>query len=243
MGLTFGLYDFFAYTIPGAFYLMIAAYAASIFGIVTVDLAAINDVSFFSALVLAGVAFVVGLVMDPLTAPWSKRFRPSNPAQHGYDAFMADHRSWEANFSASDWRLMGKSVRLASRELMEHTDRHNVMNILLRNIGFGLLLLSALYIVYFFLVTANVWNLVLAAVCLALSIVAERQSAKFSRWYYEGIFQAGAALSLGSHIWVQPKSTSEAISSLKPIALAEESIDQSTGLEPKLNGLHEGDKP
>lgn len=34
MAIRIGLYDFFAYTIPGVFYLLVAGYAATVFGFV-----------------------------------------------------------------------------------------------------------------------------------------------------------------------------------------------------------------
>ena len=204
MSLTVGIYDFFAYTIPGAFYLIIVAYAASAFGLVKIDPAQVNNVSLLGALVLAGFAFVTGFLMDPLTRPWASRFRDRDPEDHAFASFVNTNRSLKVNFSSSDWRILLRAVRLASQETAEQTERHNAINIMLRNIGFGLLLLAIMYVAYFFLVALNIWNLLLAAACLWLSVVAEKESAKFSRWYYSSIFQAAAALSLKDHVWVEP---------------------------------------
>lgn len=196
MSITLGIYDFFAYTIPGAFYLMIAAYAATLFGVIKVDVAQVNDVSLFSALLLAGVAFVAGFIMDPLTKRWATLFRRGDAARAGYESFLRTSPGFKANFSTYDWRIMINSVRFRSQETADRLERFNALNIMLRNVGFGLLLLAVVYVAYFFFVAANLWNLALAAVCVWLSVLAEMESAKYSRWFYTSVFQAAAALSL-----------------------------------------------
>ena len=209
MSLTIGIYDFFAYTIPGAFYLMVAAYAAALFGKVQVDVAQVNDLSLLSALILAGVAFVAGFLIDPLTKPWVKLFRKRDPTVAGYQSYLKNCSTFKATFVADDWRIMINCVRFRSRETADRSERFNALNIMLRNVGFGLLLLAGVYVLYFLLIAANFWNLALAAACLWLSVVAEQESAKYSKWFYSSIFQAAAALSLDDHCWVEPLTVPE----------------------------------
>ena len=102
MSIRISIYDFFAYTIPGSIYLFIAIYACTIFGIVHIDWLSL-DLSVVQIIVIAGLAYITGLIFEPIAKLWYRLFKPRNFADTVLKEFKHLHPSLEVRFRAADW--------------------------------------------------------------------------------------------------------------------------------------------
>jgi hypothetical protein len=203
MSIRIGLYDFFAYTLPGVCYILIAVYGLAIFGFINIDLSLLNSLSLFSVLALIGAGYIIGLLFDPIAYRWARLFQKSNreTARLAFDEFSSRHPWLKANFKAADWGLLLRAVKSRSIEAAMDVEQHNVASIMLRNISLGLLLLAVIYMLFFLIINFNLWNLVLATLCCSLSIIAIQRSKLRRHWFYIAIFEAFAAHFLLQKEW------------------------------------------
>ncbi|MFZ2360610.1 MAG: hypothetical protein WA040_14820 [Anaerolineae bacterium] len=194
MSIKLGVYDFFAYTIPGVFYLLIGIVALALFGVTNVDLQTVNSLSLVGAVLLAGAGYATGLVMDPLAMRWHGRFGPRQREKiEAFGELMADYPHLTPRFNAHDRSLLLAFLRRRDMELVGEIERYNVNCIMLRNLSLGLALMSLLFVAYFVFVVPFWPNLIIAAVCAGLSVLAARQGLKFKKWYYDATFTAATA--------------------------------------------------
>ena len=190
MSIKIGLYDFFAYTIPGVFYLAIATYSAVLFGWLRMELTMLNGISLIAALFLLGAGYVTGIVMDALAELWHRLFNPKGTKQRAFHSLRKNHPGVETRFQANDFGFLLAYLRNKGGDQVAEVERVNVYGVLLRNISLGFAILFVVHIAYYFVVTPAIGALVLASVLLALSGMAGFQGAKFRKWFYEAMFDA-----------------------------------------------------
>lgn len=195
MSIRIGIYDFFAYTLPGVLYILIFTYGLTVFGFTQVDLSMLNNISLSSILVLIGAGYLVGLLIDPIALKWVTLFIGRNglARRQAFDTFHKQHPWLELNFDVEDWSLLLFALKSKSTEGVMDLEMHNVASILLRNVSLGLVMISIIFILFFVLVTTNLWNLVLAVVALVLSGIAVDRCKLRRNWFYLGILEAFVA--------------------------------------------------
>jgi hypothetical protein len=198
MSIRLSLYDFFSYTIPGIFYLLIIGYWLNAFGVVAIDLSAIGGISLSALLILIGAGYIVGMLIDPIAYRWTRLFYSRNraAAKKAFEEFHNQHPWAMSYFEPSDWAILLRVIKSVSREDSDDVEQHNVAFIMLRNISFGLLIMAACCVVFFIAVSRNPWNLVLAVVFAGFAVNANRQSSIRRGWFYLGIFEWFAAQKL-----------------------------------------------
>lgn len=64
MSIKLGIYDFFAYTIPGVFYILVGIFGLAVFGFAGVDLQTVNGLSLVGGILLAGAGYGTGLSLS-----------------------------------------------------------------------------------------------------------------------------------------------------------------------------------
>src|SRR5262245_13164097 len=106
-----GVYEFFARTIPGAFYIFTLLYLCNISSLVKINWQTLNNISAHWALSFAVFAFVVGSLMDPFSIYWHQLFKPSNIRYLVLEEFKALHRDWEIKIQAKDWPILLAHLR------------------------------------------------------------------------------------------------------------------------------------
>lgn len=202
MSVRISLYDFFAYTIPGVFYLLIAGYAAVTFSWVPFDLQTINSLSLGTLIILAGAGYVVGMVCDRLSAQWGRLFGQRGTSTRAYNEFLQKHPDVELHFRPSDYPVLLNSLKATHHNGVDDIEHFNVTCIMLRNVSLGFGLLALVEVMAYFILVPLDWRIALAAIFVSMSIMAGRLSVKrrglFHRWLYAAIM----AHSLAEKQWV-----------------------------------------
>ncbi|MFN8596392.1 MAG: hypothetical protein U0559_09450 [Anaerolineae bacterium] len=106
MSIRIGIYDFFAYTIPGALYLIAVGYLATIFGLAAIDFQWLANLAGLQALALAMCAYIGGLIVDLIAMRWSHLFRSRDLSGIKLDEFKKAHPNLDVKFKASDWHAV-----------------------------------------------------------------------------------------------------------------------------------------
>lgn len=210
MSIRIGLYEFFAYTVPGVVYLLIAGFAASIFGLLPITWQALNDLSLTSLALLVGAGYVVGYLMDYFAYKWTRLFRPKSTAARSLQVFQRYYPAVETNFTSYQWGILLRSLKQSSIEAAADIEQFNATSIMLRNVSFGLVLWGVVFVAYFILVSRAFGNLFLALACLVASIVAAKVSARFRNWFYLSVYEGMAAHQLGDVQWFKVKTSNSA---------------------------------
>jgi len=196
MSLTIGIYDFFAYTLPGVFYLFIIIYLYKIAGVMRVDFQILNNLSILSVIAITAVAYILGLIIDPVAKRWYRLFRKKNASEVVLDRLKENNPHLEIKFQAQDWPILRAYIRREDNSLVSEIERMNVMRIMLRNISLCLAIFAVIQISQYVIYNFFPLNLVLGVAFVLASIIAGRESAKFADWFHEGFYEAIIAYSL-----------------------------------------------
>lgn len=87
MSIKIGVYDFFSHIIPGSVYLFIFTYLGTYLGFFHVDINTFNSLTIYSIVVLAFLAYIIGLIFDQFARLISHLFRSNNLAKMVLDDF------------------------------------------------------------------------------------------------------------------------------------------------------------
>ncbi len=208
MSIRIGLYDFFAYTLPGVFYILVVTYGLAIFGFININLSMLSTLSLLSFLILIGAGYIVGLLMDPIAYKWARLFQKRNRevAKLAFEEFCNHHPQIKMSFKSSDWGILLRTIKSSSIEAAMDIEQHNVASVMLRNISLGLIVVSAIYLLFFFSISSGIWNLILAGISFSFSIIAINRSKIRRHWFYIAIFEAIVAHYLLQKEWTGDKS-------------------------------------
>lgn len=198
MSIRLSLYDFFSHTIPGVFYLLILGFWLNAFGAISIEPAALANLSLSALLVLIGAGYIVGVLIDPIAYRWTRLFFSRNrvAAQKAFDQFRGQHPWALQGLEPTDWAILLQVIKSISHEASDDVERHNVAFIMLRNVSFGLVITAICCVAFFFAVSRNPWNLALAVLFAVLAFIASRQGIIRRGWFYLGIFEWLAAQEL-----------------------------------------------
>jgi hypothetical protein len=215
MNVRIGLYDFFAYTVPGGLNLFTILYILVRFKVVQVNQQFQDFILSAAGILLITIAsYVFGLLFDLLTSRWVRLFRAKNFPQHILDEFKKIHPQIEIRFQAFDWSVLLAKIRNENVENGSMIEQNNVTNLMLRNLSFGFALLGIVQLIEFAL-TINTLNIVLAIIFTVLSGFAQAQSTKFARIFFFQIFEYSTARDMMGVKFSEYKFPKKAISAKK----------------------------
>ena len=108
MSIRIGLYDFFAYTIPGIFYLIILVFWLNAFGVTAIDVKTLDSLSISSLVVILGGGYIAGLLIDPLAYKWMRLFQSRNrdAAMSAFNEFHNQHPWLVLDLNWTDWGIL-----------------------------------------------------------------------------------------------------------------------------------------
>jgi hypothetical protein len=152
MSFSIGIYDLFAYTIPGFLYLYVAYELLQKLGVIKfgiLNLPALPDgYGLFIFVLLLVIAHLLGHLIDPL-AHWFvyRLFKPFKFSERVLPRIKNLHSDIDIKFQPKDWGLLFSMLRLRNQELARTIDTFEANSIMLRNISLGLFLLESVLIV------------------------------------------------------------------------------------------------
>lgn len=191
MTLWLSLYDFFAYMIPGVFYILVVAGGLNIFGFISINETSLNNSSLFTFLILLGVGYVLGQLIDPVAYKWLGFFKGKSRTARvkTFTLFQAQNPELELQFNPKDWSILLSAIKIQKPGISADIEQHNALSIMLRNLSFGLFISSLILVLTFITVNTHWGNLLLAGAALFLSSVALKRSALRRDWFYTSILE------------------------------------------------------
>lgn len=198
MLITLGIYDFFAYIIPGVLYLYVVNEFFRSVGLKFIDVATWFQPGQAPSIILAIpiliVAYVVGHIVDPLAYRFYMKFiyrlRHKKKVSEKQLQYLKDgYSTLDIQFEPRDWNILFTFLRERNSDITRVIDKYQADSMMLRNIAFGTLLLAIIYLGTFF--STGLWTFLLAALgTLFISFLAINKSNQFREWFYGAIFQA-----------------------------------------------------
>ena len=194
MSFSIGIYDLFAYTVPGFLYLYVIYAFLQTFGLFRPGLLSLPSfpdgfwlLVFVAVLVLA---HLMGHLLD-IFAHWFvfRLFKSYKFSDRILERTKRVHTDIDIQYQAKDWGLLFSMLRQRNLEFTRTIDSFEANSILLRNTSFGLFLLGALQIYSLFL-SFNGLGIAIAIVCLLFSFIARRRSHMFHSWFLTDIFES-----------------------------------------------------
>ena len=198
MSLQIGIYEFFAYTIPGIIYLFLTGYFLIVgYRIQTVSYT-IENIPLPLFLLGLVFAYVVGLLVDPIAKKvwYNKFFRPKSglpklteSVDVIYGEFVAEY-GIRTMIHPKYWYPVLIWLHKENPETAASFERFNASRILLRNVSFALVILAISQIIFVFQYKNYLIAIGIGVVSIVFSLVAGKESAKYHRWFYQGLFLA-----------------------------------------------------
>jgi hypothetical protein len=196
MSIQFGIYDFFAYAVPGGLYLFSLIYILSVFTGTKFDFAVLSNLSIVSIVLIVIPAYIIGLVVDRIAVFWYRNFEPKQLAELVLEKFKKEHSNLEFKFQGKDWAILIAYLQREKPETTSEIHRFNAIHIMLKNASFNFVILAITSIVLFFLHKFEWVQLIIGISCIVASIISARQAVRFKRWSYSANFEAVIAKSL-----------------------------------------------
>jgi len=202
MSLTIGIYDLFAYTIPGLFYLYVIYEFLNRLEVIRYRFSTIPNLPsglgllIFVLLVVA--AHLLGHLLD-IFAHWFvfRLFKPYKFSERTLQDMKVRHSNVDIQFQAKDLGLLFSMLRQRNQEHSQLIDSFEANSIMLRNISFGLFLLVLLQI-YSIITNHDRFSMILAISLFILSVVARWRSHMFHAWFITDIFEG--SLDYGNNV-------------------------------------------
>jgi hypothetical protein len=194
MSISVGIYDLFAYTIPGLLYIYVFyefLLELRVFKFGQSNLPALPDGYGLLVFVLLVVsAHLLGHLLD-IFAHWFvfRLFKPYKFSERILQRAKDLYTDIDIKFQPKDWGLLFSIIRQRNQEHARTIDSFEANSIMLRNISFGLFLLGALQVYSLF------FNVTLVAIGSAIglfvfSFIARRRSHMFHAWFLTDIFES-----------------------------------------------------
>lgn len=197
MSISFGIYDFFSYTIPGLLYLFVLNQALRLFKFPNINIDTLNT-NLGYAFMGVILAYLTGHLMDMIARRWFFLFYKDNLQRRLIDRLREKYPELKINFDIHDRLVLFSFIRHNKLDLAETIEKYKVLNIMLQNVSLALLLAGIYQILYIIYNGFSSTPVVLAVGAVWFSIVALRRSALFNDWYWSAIFTQ--ALHYGTNV-------------------------------------------
>lgn len=205
MSISVGIYDFFAFTIPGGLYLATIIYLSTALGLVQVKINDFSNLSLIQIVVGVAVAYILGLIVDPVAKQWYRLFKQGHTTESTFVRFKQNYPEFELKFKSTDWPLLRAFVRRQNKDLALDIERMSVLRTMLRNVSFALMLLALIQAVRLFSGNAPTFDLITGIVLATLSVLSGKESVKYSDWFHAGFYEAIVAYAVQASDFVVVK--------------------------------------
>jgi len=191
MSITVSIYDLFAYTIPGFLYLFILDELFRLFGFSYWNVATIDFSKYWLPIILF--AYLTGQIMDFVCHRlWTRIWYRTPSDERAYKMFSTIMSKDKFDFDSKQWAILLNVIRKKDHPTGEMLDRFIATSIMLRNISFGLILLSLLNLFIGFQSSFSFRHLIITLGIVVFSGIALRRSDYFNLLFYNTIFHQAA---------------------------------------------------
>jgi len=187
MSITFGIYDFFSYTIPGVLYILVVNRLLFLLKLPSVDINNLN-VNVGSALLWVIVAYVVGQLMDSFAIKLYYRINKFHAETTAMKEFREKHKNLAIDFTINDRQTLFSVVRHNNLDLALYIDNFKAISIMLNNISLALLLLAVEQMIEMLVKGFTFQTLIVFVASLGFSYVAITRSALFNKWHWSAVY-------------------------------------------------------
>lgn len=198
MPITFELYDFFSYLIPGTFYLYIFNEFLKTIGWKYIGIQnwfnpgqAPDAIMFVPVLV---VGYLVGYLISPIAhrlfrKPIYQLRDKRKVYKRALDELKAKHPDLDIQYEAKDWDILFQYIRQRNLDMAHILDKFNASNMMLTNIALGIFLFALLQFGLFLFHHEWIYlvNLLGSIVLCALALYSSNE---FRLWFFTGIFMS-----------------------------------------------------
>ena len=188
MSITFGIYDFFSYTVPGVLYILVANRLLMFLQMPHVDVNNLNA-NIGNALLWVIIAYVVGQLMDSFSIRLYYLVNKFNAEIKAMKEFKDRYKNLDIEFTIHDRKSLFSIVRHNNLDLALYIDNFKAMSFMLNNISLALLLLSIEQAVEIFAGGFSILTLAILILSLGFSYVAINRSAVFNEWHWLAVYQ------------------------------------------------------
>jgi hypothetical protein len=185
MPIRIGLYDFFAYTLPGVLCLVIIGFWINVIGLWNIDFSILNSLSLAALLGIIGIGYIVGLLIEPLAYGWMKLLQRKkiDGMKVAFDEFTTQHPLIKVNFEPRDLSILLRAIKSKSMEAA----------IMLMNLSLVFILSSISTVIYYFAISTNLWILILAFIFFVAALMTMSRSRTRRQWFYKSVFETFTA--------------------------------------------------
>ncbi len=192
MSINLGIYDFFAYLVPGLMYLFLLNEFSSRIGLSSYNLTQLNlDFGIAGIIVLA--AYVIGHLFD-VFAQWFcyKLLTRKSVSATVLETLKAQYPHLNICFEPKDYHLLFVLLRERNLPFTEVLDRFEANSILLKNVSFASILFALLQLPALFGDFSAV-KLLLFLGGISVCWLAFRGSKIYHTWFFLDVFEASLA--------------------------------------------------
>lgn len=193
MSITIGVYDFFAYTIPGLLYLYILHESGKVL-LKTPNVFALQIDPLALILLIAVAAYATGFFFDTLVGRpwhnlWCRFWYPGRSAEEALRKLAKHFSKLGIHFEPGDWEILFAVLRLRQPSLARSIDKFEADSVMFRNVSFGLFLLALFQLGLFSQNPQSVQPLIIAMLALIFSAVGIKGRMDFHLAFKSMIFQ------------------------------------------------------
>lgn len=199
MSVNLGIYDFFAYIVPGLMYLFLLNDFSARMGWFSFDLAQANSQIGIGAVgVVALAAYVLGNIFDPL-AHWFcfKLLTRGSMPETVLEDLKRQYPALRIAYQPKDYHMLFVLLRARNPAFAQTLDRFESNSIMLKNVSF----ISALFSVLRLPELVRNFNVLEALLVLAgmvVCLLAYRAGKMYHTWFFLDIFQASLEYGLNA---------------------------------------------
>ena len=189
MSITFGIYDFFSYTVPGVLYILVVNRLLFFLKLPSLD---INDLSvnIGSSIMWVILAYVTGQLMDNFAIKLYYKVNDFKAERSAVNNFNDKYRKkMKIDFTIHDRKALLSVVRHHNLDLALYIDNFKAVSYMLNNISLALILFSLEQLTEILVDGVSIFRLVVIIASLVFSYVAINRSAIFNEWHWLAVYQ------------------------------------------------------
>ncbi|MCB0544803.1 MAG: hypothetical protein H6575_07360 [Lewinellaceae bacterium] len=193
MSIRIGIYDFFAFTVPGGLMLLILLGVYGTFGGDPALFLLFYDLGTFYILLLILLSYLTGFVANPFLTKWGGLFEQKNMEQVVLDRIKSRNPALDVRIEAKDWGIWFATIRRENLDLAIEIDRNMAVTKMLRGLSAFLFLAGILLIANITTGRFSAWWLPASLGLFICSYAAVYESVQSKKRFFYYIFETAVS--------------------------------------------------